>query len=179
MKRTLLLMLLLAPLAACATAQARTPVVRPNLDVPPPPPRIIEPVTPPAERQPEPVEDLPPNPATPKPKPAPARPEPAKPEAPKTETPAETPPAAAPPLPQLRTPNAPDAARQVKEIADRAMAMLNSIDWQALSKERQAQYNSAKTLIKQAEDAVTAGNVDFAKNLAEKAEKIAKELQGR
>ncbi len=177
MKPILLLLLALLPVAACTTVQAKAPVVRPNLEVPPPPPRVIEPATPPAERQPEPVEDLPPNPATPKPRPAAPKTEPAKPEAPKTEPPPETPPP--PPLPQLRTPNSPDAGRQVQEIADRALGTLNSIDYGHLTRERRAQYNNAKLLIKQAEDAVKAANFDFAKNLAEKADKIAKELQSR
>jgi hypothetical protein len=184
MKRSLLLILLLAPLAACASAQAKAPVESPKLDVPPPPPRLIETVTPSEPPPPDPVADLPANPATPRPRPSTPKSDPVKPEPPKTEPPVEqapaTPPApTAPPLPQLRTPSSPDAARQVQEIIDRANGALKSIDYQALTPDRRAQYENAKLLIKQAEDAVKAANFDFAKNVAEKAERIAKELQGR
>lgn len=176
MKRSLLLILVLAPLAACASAQAKTLIERPNLEVPPPPPRVIEPLTTAEAPLPDPVGALPASPAAPRPRPSNPQREPVK-----TEPPVEQPPAVAsvPPLPQLRTPNSPDAARQVQEIIDRATATLNSIDYRVLSNERRAQYDNAKLLVKQAEDAVKAGNFDFAKNLADKAERIAKELQGR
>jgi hypothetical protein len=184
MKRSLLLLLLLAPLGACASAQAKTPVESPKLEVPPPPPRLIETVTPSEPPPLDPVAELPANPATPRPRPSTPKTDTAKPEPPKTEPPAEQPPATAPapvppPLPQLRTPSSPDAARQVQEIIDRANGALKSIDYQALSNDQKAQYDNAKLLIKQAEDAVKAANFDFAKNVAEKAERIAKELHGR
>lgn len=179
MKRSWLLILLLVPLAGCASAQAKTPVERPNLEVPPPPPRVIEPVTtetPP----PDPVGELPANPAPPRRPSTPQR-EPVKTEPPKTEPPpVEQPPAAA--APQLRTPNTPNAAqaeRQIREIINRASATLNSIDYRVLTSERRAQYDNAKLMLKQADDAIKTANFDFAKNLAEKAERIAKELQGR
>jgi hypothetical protein len=183
MKRGLLLLLVLAPLTGCAAAQAKTPIERPNLEVPPPPPRVIEPVTPVEVPPPDPVGDLPASPATPRQRPASQR-EPAKPaESPRTdpvvEQPAVTPPPATPPLPPLRTPSAPDAAVQVRQIIDRATGTLNSIDYRALSQGQRAQYDNAKLLIKQAEDAVKASNFDFGRNLADKAERIAKELQGR
>ena len=176
MKRTLLLILVLAPLAACASAQAKSRVERPNLEVPPPPPRVIEPMKT-AEAPPDPVSELPVNPAIPRPRPSSPQREPVKAEPPKTEPPVEQPAAAS--LPQLRTPNSPDAARQVQEIIDRASATLRSIDYRVLNNERRAQYDNAKLLVKQAGDALKAGNFDFAKNLADKAERIAKELQGR
>src|SRR3972149_4015499 len=148
MKRTLLLILVLAPLAACASAQAKSRIERPNLDVPPPPPPPVGPAAAAGRAAP-----------------------------PKTEPPVEQPAAAS--LPQLRTPNSPDAARQVQEIIDRASATLRSIDYRVLNNERRAQYDNAKLLARQAGGALNAGNFDFAKNLADKAERIAKELQGR
>lgn len=183
MKRSLLLLLVLAPLAGCATTQAKPPAERPNLEVPPPPPRLVEPKTTSEAPPPDPVGELPTSPAAPRPRPATPQKEPAKPEPPKTEpvveSPAAVPPPVAPPLPQLRTPTSPDTARQVRESIDRANGTLSSIDYRVLSNERKAQYDNAKLLIKQAEDAVKASNFDFAKNLADKAERIARELQGR
>jgi hypothetical protein len=183
MKPVVLLLLALAPLSGCATTQAKAPIERPNLEVPPPPPRLIEPVTAAETPLPDPVGELPANPATPRPRPPAAQKEAPKPEPPKTEPVVEpvpaAPPPATPPLPQLRTPTSPDAERQVREIIDRANGTLNSIDYRVLSNERRAQYDNAKLLIKQAEDAVKAANFDFARNLADKAERIAKELQAR
>lgn len=139
---------------------------------------MIEPVTTAEAPPPDSVGDVPASPAAPRPRPSNPQREPVKTEPPKTEPPAEQPPAAAS-LPPLRTPNSPDAARQVQEIIDRATVTLNSIDYRVLSNERRAQYDNAKLLVKQAEDALKVGNFDFAKNLADKAERIAKELQAR
>lgn len=183
MKRSVLLLLVLVPLAACSAVQAKAPVTRPDLEVPPPPPRVIEPMMNAEAPLPEPVGDPPASPAAPRQRSVTPRTEIAKPDPPKSEPVVEPPPAApppaAPPVPQLRTPNSPDAARQVRESIERANGTLNSIDYRVLSAERRAQYDNAKLLIQQAEDAVKAANFDFARNLADKAERIAKELQGR
>jgi hypothetical protein len=88
----------------------------------------------------------------------------------------------APVLPQLRTPGTPEgpeAARQVRNVIDRATKTLKSIDYRRLPAPSQAEYNSANLTIRQSEDALKAGKVDIALNLAEKAELIAKELQKR
>jgi len=167
--------------------KARVPADRPALEVPVPPGKVIEPMPQPEPSTPEPVGDLP---ATPPTNPRPNRPasrEPAartdpKPEAPVAETavpPPVTPPA---PAPQLRTPGAPDsaeAARQVREILDRAGKSLNSIDTRRFTKGRREQYDTAKRLVTQSEDALKAGNFDSARKLADKANDIAKELLGR
>ncbi len=179
---------LLLPMAACASASAKSPADRPALEVPPPPPRVIEPA-PPIEAPPEPVGDLPA--ATPtapaKPRPLPregAAREPAKPE-PKPETPVEPPaPPVQTPAPesQLRMPGTADgaeAARQVGEILDRARKALSTINYKVLSGELQKAYNEAKEFMKGAEDAVQKQNYVFARSLADKAEKLARELQGR
>lgn len=193
MMRALLVGIAVAGCAAgCVSVQAGTPVERPNLDVPPVPPRVIEALPVQAAVPPEPVEDLPPVTS------APARPRPAAPAPPKeavrteprpAETPAEPPapaPAAAPapvsPTPQLRTPATPDgaeAARQVRDLIERARRTLGSIDYAHLSPERRSQFDSARLMVTQAEDAVKASNFEFARNLAEKAERLATELKGR
>jgi hypothetical protein len=170
---------------ACATVRAKPPAERPALEVPVPPGKVIEPMPHPEPLTPEPVGDLPPAPpANPRPnRPASreaARTDP-KPEAPVVETapPPVTPPA---PAPQLRTPGAPDnaeAARQVRDILDRANKSLSSIDTRRFTKARLEQYNTAKRLVIQSEDALKASNFDSARKLADKANDIAKELQGR
>lgn len=174
----------LAASAACASAQAKTPPARPNLEVPPAPPKVIEATPPPETPLPEPVSDLPAaTPTTPRPKPA-AR-ETAKPEAKPAEPPPAEPPPAAPPavatVPPLRTPGTADgagASRQVRDILDRAKKTLGSIDYQRLNTARRGEYDRANLMIKEAEEAVKAEKFDYAKNLAEKADQIAKELQG-
>ena len=189
MLKKLLLLALLAPLAACASASAKSPAERPTLDVPPPPPRVIEPAVP-VETQPEPVPDLPAATPTapPKPRPQPRESrEPAKTE-PKPEAPVEpvpAPPVAQPQTPAespLRTPGTADGAeagRQVREILDRARASLGAVNFQTLSEERRKAYNESKDFMKGAEDALKKQNYVFARSLAEKAEKLARELQGR
>ena len=182
MKRMLLVVALLAPAAGCASAQAKQAVESPTLEVPPAPPRVFEPLpraTPPA---PEPVPALPPAPA-PQPRPRPQGPprEPVKPE-PKPEPPVADPaiPVAPPPVvPPLRTPNTPDSASQIREILDRASRALSAVDYRNLRPGPRKEYDDAKQSITLAEDKLKSGDYDLAKNLAEKAEKIAAQLQSR
>ena len=186
MKKVILAVWVCGALAsgACVTARAKVPADRPALDVPAPPPRVIEPTPQPEPSTPEPVGDLPPAaPPNPRPKPTPNR-DPPRVE-PKPETPAaETAPPVAPvtPPPQLRTPGTADGAeamRQVREVVDRANKTLGSIDYRQLNKNRREQYNTAKNLITQSEDALKKSTFDIARKLADKADQIAKELQTR
>ena len=176
--------------SACGAAQAKAPATRPALEVPPPPPRIVEPM-PAAPAAPiEPVGDLPSAPpAASRPRPQPqaretaATRETSKPEPKPDPPPAPEPAAANPPPaqpPQIRTPgDNSEAARQVKETLDRSTKVLNSIDYRSLNRQRQENYNTAKGFIAMAEEALKTSNIDFAKYLAGKAEVLAKELQGR
>jgi hypothetical protein len=174
---------------ACASAQAKSPADRPTLEVPPVPPRVIEakPLAPPP---PEPVEDLPPV----APLPPRARTTPPPREAPKPEPkPADTVPptdppvaaAAAPasqPVPQLRTPETVDGAeatRQVHDVIERAKRALEAIDYRRLNNERRQQYDSAKLMVTKSEDALKQSDFGLARQLAEKADRLAKEMQGR
>ena len=196
---TWLVVALAAGLAGCASAQATPkPADRPALVVPPPPPRVIEPVP----EMPEPVSDLPstPNVTPPNPgsggsrstgRPAAPKPEAAKPD-PKAaasdpkpvEQPAvePVPPVPTPPANQLRTPETADAsnaAKVVQTTIDRARAFLNLVDFAPLSNDRKKVYNDAKLLITQAEDSLKRGNLGIAQGVANKAETLAKELAGR
>jgi len=185
MKKVMLAVWVCSALAsgACATASAKVPADRPTLDVPAPPPRVIEPTPQREPSMPEPVGELPPAlPPNPRPKPAPNRDPPRaepKPEAPAVETVTVAP---VTPPPTLRTPGTADGAeamRQVREVLDRANKTLGSIDYRLLNKDRRGQYDTAKNLITQSEDALKKSTFDIARKLADKADQIAKELQTR
>jgi hypothetical protein len=184
---SLLLGLSLLSVSGCRSVRAATPVERPNLEVPPPPQRIIEPSPPAEPPQPEPVGELPPPPGSattsrPRPQRDPAAPT-------KPETKPETPPdpAPVPPPPanptQLRAPgmgSGPETAAEIRGILDRANAILNTrIDYQRLTAPQKTSYDTAKRFAAEGEKELKAANHVLAKELAEKAERLAKELQGR
>jgi hypothetical protein len=186
MKR-LLPVILLVPALACASAQAKSPAERPNLEVPPVPDRLIEATVAEVVAPPEPAVDPPVTPPPRKPQPqtreTATKPDP-KPEPPAAEPPplAAAPAPAVPTLPQLRTPGTPDgaeASRLVRDVVDRTRKTLGSIDYQRLTAARRAEYDNATLSIKDSESALKSGRFDIALNLAEKAERIAKELQKR
>ena len=169
---------------ACTTTRAATPVEWPNLDVPPAPPRVIEPAPPVEAAEPEPVADLPPPPSGGASRPRPPRDPAAKPEV-KPETPPDPQPVspiAPAPAPQLRAPglaSGPETAGEIRGILDRAMGMLNNTDYSKLTPARQASYDTAKRFHSEGDKELKAGNFVLAKELAEKAERLAKELQVR
>lgn len=182
--RAFLLIGFAALAGACTTTKAATPVERPALEVPPPPPRVVVPLPPP-ERPIDPVENIGPGAPAPPPRPrsqrerdTPAKPE-VKPEEPK---PAETAPPAAQPTPPLRMPetaNATELVRQIQESITRARTILGKVHYGPLSNVHKKAYDDSKLFAQQAEEALKANNVAFAKELADKAERLAKELQGR
>ena len=189
-RATLLIALSIAGGSACLTGRAQTEAERPALDVPAPPDRVVPLVPPPEPPLPaiEPVEDLssgtkPSPPARNKPlasKPPaqdPPKPE-SKPDPPVTETP---PPATPPPAPQLKLPENADAqSRTIRDTIERTRRMLGQTDRTKLSsRDRQKAFDDAQLFMKQAEDALNAKNLLFAKELADKAERLAKEVQNR
>jgi hypothetical protein len=188
MKKLILLVALLVPAAACASARAQVqPEAHPALEVPPVPPRHIAPlpVEPPAL---EPVAELPTEamPTSP-PRSRPNNREPnnnrtdPKAEAKQPETPPDpaTPPVPAP-VPPLRqgTVDGPELERQVRDTLERASKILASINPLGLNEERRTNYDYAKNFIKQSDDAIKASNLSLAKSLADRAETIAKSLAG-
>jgi hypothetical protein len=176
----------LALASACAThVKAKAPIERPNLDVPPPPPRVVEPAPVP-ETTPEPVPDLPPAPAPAKPRPPQPRPQPAepKPESKPEQAPTETGTPAVPSNPQVQlntpqTADGPEAEKTVRATIERARNVLNSVNFYPLSNERKKAYNDAKAYIQTAEDAAKSRNYVYALSLANKAETLATELAGK
>jgi hypothetical protein len=180
-----LLILALLPVAACASAQAKAPVETVSLDVPPVPPRVIDPV--PVQPPPiPPVDDL----AAPEPSPTPAKPRPsgrdpgrtepkieAKPE-PEPE-PVAPPPAPVPPLRTGTAANGPEAERQIRDSLGKTKALLEGLDPRGWSDDRKAALESARDSLTRAEEALKASNVVLARSLAERAENFAKLLTGR
>jgi hypothetical protein len=174
----------LAALSGCASAQAKSSAEKLPLDVPPPPPHVVEL---PAEPL-EPVGEIP-SPTAPgasgAPRPPAAKPpEAKKPDNPPAQPPAETPAPVLPPpapAPQLRTPQTADTASvaKVRTTIEHAKSSLNTVKFDPLSDERKKAYNDVKQFCQQAEDALKEGNIVFAQAVATKAEKLALELAGR
>ena len=173
--------------AGCSSRGPRVIEEHPPLVVPPVPARTIEP--PPVTLPPpiEPPVDPPPPPAAAS-KPKPTTRENNKPE-PKPETPPETasvtgaattnPPPPVAPLRTPTTPVGPEATRQIREMLARAQSILNNVDYQKLTPDRRATYDSAKSYITQSEDAMKKDDLMVARSFAERAEIIAKQLEGR
>lgn len=175
--------------AACATTRAQAPTQRPALDVPPVPPRVIEPVLPPEPTTLEPIGELPTAPSTnpPRPRPNPQRetsreaksdakpPEPAQPE---TTPPPAPQPAPVGPLRTSRTADGAKAEQQIRDILRRAIGLLGKVNFQGLTDDRKKVYNEAKQFVDGAETAIKEEKFELALELAEKAETMARGLQG-
>jgi hypothetical protein len=154
--------------------------------VPAVPPREVEPIE---VETPQPV-PLPEEPArTPSPRLRPQareqtpRPEQPKTEPPKTEQPPVEPtkpdeePAKPPALLQTTPPNTEgDLERGIRAALTRAQTDLNRIDAARLNADARGQYETAKSLMRQAEQAVRAKNLLFAKSVADKAAVLAAQL---
>ena len=69
--------------------------------------------------------------------------------------------------------------RGVRATITRASNELNRIDYRVLNADAKLQYDTAKRFIRQADDAVKAKNLVFAKTLADKAATLADQLAGR
>jgi hypothetical protein len=174
----------------CRRLSARTaPEPPPPLDVPAPPPRVVEALgtdspapgtlvdaptsAAPSSRRP------PPRVETPKPEPKPVEP----PAAPVTEVPPPVEPAKPATTLQTTSPEREAALEQeIRSKLEVAAKTLNSIDYnKKLSRSEQQQYDQAKSFLARAEEAMRgpAKNLVFARQLAENAEKMAAQLAGR
>jgi len=175
-------------LSGCTHARAKTSPDRPALDMPAPPPRDVEPLDaevpapmplpdepehqPPTHgRQPQQREPSKPEQKTESPK--------IEPEAPKLEEP---PHPASPPPTTLQTmpPNAEgEVERTIRATLGKATTDLSRVDYRGLNPDARNQYDTAKNFIRQAEAAMTAKNLAFAKTLADKSAVLAAQLAGR
>lgn len=168
-----LLTLALAMGTACAPARAEAPPVLVPMEVPPVPPRVIVPDI-------EEIQIAPGDPEAAKPAPPRTDPPPKPPdkptEPPKTGT-------AEPPrveeAPRVRTPQTANdelAEREVRSVMARAQALLRNVDYRPLSAAARQQYDTARRFITQADAALKIRNYVFARNLADKAETLARQL---
>ena len=173
----------------CASAQAKSPADRPTLEVPPAPPRVIESDAAAEPPPPEPVEDLPPashrcrrgRAGAAAAKDAPNRAEAAEP-APAAEHRSTA--AAAPRhCPCAAAPHAGDRGRrrgraQVHDVIERAKRDLED-QLSAPEQRARQQYESAKLMLTQAEDALKAVRTSSSPGSSPKRpSRLAKELQG-
>ena len=178
---------LVAGLASgCIRARARTvPSITPPMDVPLPPPRLVEaaeeppppePLTMPAETT---RSTLPRPPRTP---PVPAQQtEAAKPaEPPKPpEEPTEPKPPAETTLRTTPTQQEGELERRTRGLLLEATSNLNRTDYGRLNPDAKGQYDSAKGFVRQAEESLRNKNLVFASYLAEKAATLAAQLRGK
>ena len=174
MMRRLLPVALLTLAAGCVSARAQAPAVMQPLDVPPVPPRVIVPDI-------EEVEPPAPDPGAAS-RPAPQRNDPA-PKPPDKPVDPPKPGVVDPPKPEeaprVRTPqtaNDEQADREVRAIMGRAQAMLQGVDYRGLGGAARQQYDTARRFIAQADNALKIRNYVFARNLADKAETLARQL---
>jgi len=183
-------------LGACSTKAPLAQAPPPPLEVPVVPPRLVgpvvveEPAVPTAEApEPAPVRQRPPRavakgPGTAEPV---VKVEPPPESAKAPETPNGQPTAAgtnaeATPPPLLRTPDTADdasVARSVQETLTRAQQNLDKVNYQALNAGAKAQHDTARRFIAQAQDALKSRRLDFARYLADKADRLSASLLNR
>jgi len=176
--------------SACTTMRAKSGGEAPPLDMSPPPTRTTEATDteppPPVPLPEEPARRTPPRrPPTPSPSPSP-KPAENKPDPTKTDTPAvEAPkPAEEPPKPPPTLQTAPagregEEEQRIRTQLTHATNDLNRIDYRALNSDARTQYNTAKRFVTQAEDALKAKNLVFARSVADKAAALAAQLAGK
>jgi hypothetical protein len=69
--------------------------------------------------------------------------------------------------------------RTTRTLLTRATTDLNRIDYRALNADARTQYDTAKRFVTQAQEALRAKNLVFARNLADKAAALAAQLAGK
>jgi hypothetical protein len=176
----------------CTKLRAKSTPDAPPLDVPAPPPRVVES----SDTEAPPPVPLPEEPArhpaagARRPTPPP-RTEPPKTEAPKPDTSATPPQAtetAKPPEEPARPPTTlqtippgaePEVERSIRQQLTRATSDLGRVDYRALNTDGRMQYDTSKNLVRQAEDALRVKNLMYAKSLADKAATLAAQLAGK
>jgi outer membrane biosynthesis protein TonB len=169
----------------CTRTHAKAIPESPPLDMPVSPPREVapsdaetpQPVPLPEEPARNPPARLRPPPAREQPRAEPKPPEPPKPEP----APAEPPKPEEPPKPPTLLQTTPantevDLERGIRTTLVRAQTDLNRVDAARLNADARTQYDTAKSFIRQAEAAVRAKNLVFAKTVADKAAVLAAQL---
>jgi uncharacterized protein (DUF885 family) len=72
-----------------------------------------------------------------------------------------------------------EAERTIRAALQRANNDLSRVDYRALNSDARNQYDTAKRIMRQADDAIRAKNLVYAKTLADKAASLAAQLAGR
>jgi hypothetical protein len=181
-----LLLLSGALASACFGAKAQVIASQP-LEMPEPPPRVVEvsqPEAPPPVGLPEePARTAPstviatqPRPADPPRQAEPPRTDPAA-EAVKAPEEVAKPPATT--LQTTPTQQEGELERKIRVLLLQASSALNRINYQALNTDGRTQYETVKRFMTQAEEAMKAKNLVFASNLADKASALASQLSAR
>ena len=67
----------------------------------------------------------------------------------------------------------------IRQQLAKASSDLTRVDYRALNADARTQYDTAKGLVRQAEDALRAKNLVFARSLADKAATLATQLAGK
>jgi outer membrane biosynthesis protein TonB len=168
----------------CTRAHAKVAPESPALDMPVSPPREVAPSdaeTPQPVPLPEEPARNPPSrlrpPVREQPRAEPKPPEPPKPEPPPVEPPKPEEPPKPPTLLQTTPATAEgEVERGIRATLTRAASDLNRVDAARLNADARTQYDTAKSFIRQADAAVRAKNLVFAKNLADKAAVLAAQL---
>jgi hypothetical protein len=184
---SLLLFSLGATTAGCFHASAKTVSDGPPLEMPSPPPRVVEIVEATPLPQPFPLVQEPAHqPVRPPPRaeaPPPPRPEPPKPEPPAlvVEPPKVADETSKPPttLQMTRAGAERDVERAIRAAITRATADLKRVNTHALNADARTQYDTARRFIEQAEDALKKRNLVVALGLADKAQGLAAQLAPR
>ncbi len=86
------------------------------------------------------------------------------------------------PAPLLRTPDTADdegVAKIVRDTLNRADQNLNKVNYQALNPGAKAQHDTARRFIAQAQEALKSRRLDFARYLADKADRLSASLLNR
>jgi hypothetical protein len=171
----------------CRRPQARTVPEMPALEVPPPPPRLVEAAAGTAAPQPIPLIEVPTTTAPEPPRAAPPTPprdavkvDPPKPDP--TQGPVKPPEETRSPATTLQTTTADregELERRVRASLKTAADVLNRVDYRKLNADVQLQYDTAKSFIRQAEDALKNKNLVFAQTMADKAVTLAGQLAPR
>ncbi|MGE0449512.1 MAG: hypothetical protein AB7Q29_08010 [Vicinamibacterales bacterium] len=172
--------------AACAHGQAKALAEMPPLDMPAPPPRLVEVVEPPEQpvaAAPEVPSAVVNPPAPPAERRAPRSPEPARQEPVPTDAakPSDESPKSSPATTLQTTPmgREGEVERRIRGLIVQATNHLNRVNYQALNANARNQYDTAKRFAVQAEEALQARNLVYASNLADKAAALASQLPTR
>lgn len=170
-------------LPGCLKGQAKT-VPDVPLDMPAPPPRVVEvsvPTSPLIVPLPEePIRNTPPRPAPPQR--TEVRPPEQKPDVVPVDQPRSEDVAKSGVTPTLQTAPAQqetEAERKIRALLGQATTDLNRINVQSLNTDARLQFETARRFVRQAEDALRGKNLVFANNLANKAGALAAQLSGR